>query len=86
MPQKTGAAFAGNWPETAEYPMKTRPAKAWAAGIGGTFSALATFFAAAQVVLDDGAINFDEYGAVGLAVCTLVGVIYAVWRVPNRPV
>lgn len=67
-------------------PIKTKPAKAIAAAIGGTLTAAATALATVQLVLADDAVDLAEYGTLATAVVTLVATVAAVWRVPNRPV
>jgi hypothetical protein len=66
--------------------VKTGPAKAWAAGIGLTLNAFTMGNAAVQLAVEDGTLSFDEIGSVLLALSTMVTTIYAVWRVPNKPV
>lgn len=66
--------------------MKYTPAKAWAAAIGTIATAIATAMATVQVVLDDGALDFSEYGMIATAAATLLGTIYAVWKTENKPV
>lgn len=62
-----------------------RTAKAWAAAIGATATAVAVAAATAQTVVADDAVDLGEYGTIAMAAATLVGTIYAVWRVPNAP-
>jgi hypothetical protein len=65
--------------------MKLTKAKAYAAALGATATALMTALATAQTVLDDGALDATEYGLIATAAVTLLGTVYAVWRVPNVP-
>ena len=66
--------------------VKTKPAKAWVAGIGTTLTALMTATATATVVLDDDAIDLAEVSTITTAVATLVATVYGVWATKNRPV
>lgn len=60
--------------------------KTLVASIAATATAVTTALATAQVVLADGKLDLEEYGTITTAVVTLIAGIYAVWRVPNRPV
>jgi len=60
-------------------------AKAVAAAIGTTLTAITVAVAAVQVALDDGALDFTEYGTIVTALVTAGATIYAVWRTPNKP-
>lgn len=60
--------------------------KAKVAAAGATVTAIMACLATAQVILDDGAIDFTEYGSIAAAVATLAGTVYGVWAVPNAPV
>jgi hypothetical protein len=59
-------------------------AKAKVAALGVTLTAATTALAAVQVALDDGALDFTEYGTIVTALATAGATIYAVWRTPNR--
>lgn len=59
-------------------------AKTVAAAIGTTLTAATVALAAVQVALDDGALDFAEYGTIVTALATAGATIYAVWRTPNR--
>lgn len=61
-------------------------AKAVAAAIGATLTAAMAAVATAVTVLDDGALDFTEYGLIATAVATLGGTVYAVWRTENKAV
>lgn len=66
--------------------MKFTAAKAIAAAVGSTLTALTTAWATARVVLEDSALDPAEYGLIVTAVATLIGTVYAVWRTPNKPI
>jgi len=59
-------------------------AKAVAAAIGATLTAVTTALAAVTLALSDDKIDFAEYGSLTTAAVTLAATIYAVWRTPNR--
>jgi hypothetical protein len=63
-----------------------RTAKAVAAAIGSSLTALASANAAVQLALEDGSLGPDEIGSVVTAVVVLVATVWAVWRLPNQPV
>lgn len=60
-------------------------AKARAAAIGATLTALAAAWAVASVALNDGKIQGGEVATLLTTAVTLVGTVYAVWRTPNTP-
>jgi hypothetical protein len=39
-----------------------------------------------QLALADDAVDLTEYGTLATAAATLVATVWAVWRVPNKPV
>lgn len=65
---------------------KMSPAKAWTAAVGLTLTATTTALATVQLVLSDDKVDFAEYGTLATAVVTWAAAVYAVWRVPNKPV
>ena len=64
--------------------MKFTAHKAWMAAVGTTLNAFTVFWASASLVLSDDAVDLNEYGSLATAVATLVGTVYAVWRVENK--
>jgi hypothetical protein len=62
---------------------KTKPYKAWVAGIGATLTALSTALATVSVALGDDRVDASEVGAIATAAAVLVTTVYAVWQVPN---
>lgn len=56
------------------------------AAIGTTLTAITTALAAVSVALADDAVDLTEVSAIATAVLTAGATIYAVWRVPNKPV
>lgn len=66
--------------------VRTKPAKAVVAAIGGTLTALTTAVATATVVLDDDAVDLAEVTTITTAVVTLISTVYGVWKTVNRPV
>lgn len=65
--------------------MKFTAAKAKAAAVMATLTALGVATQTVQTVLDDNVVDTGEISVlVGIAV-TLVGTVWAVWRVPNEP-
>lgn len=65
---------------------KTKSTKAIVAAIGGTLTALTTALASVNVALSDNTLDSSDYSSLALAIVTLVSTVYAVWRVPNKPV
>lgn len=65
-------------------PNSTTAAKARAAAIGATLTALATAWAVVSVALNDGKIQGGEVSLLVTTAVTLVGTIYAVWKTPNQ--
>jgi hypothetical protein len=59
-------------------------AKAIAAGIGSTLTAILVALAVVQTVVDDGRLDVGEYSTLFGAAVTLVGTVYAVWRTENK--
>jgi hypothetical protein len=66
--------------------MKLGKAKMWAAAVGGTATAVATFAATLGVAFEDNGLDVGEVGLIATAVATLVGTVRAVWAVVNKPV
>lgn len=64
----------------------TKPTKAIVAAVGSTLTALMTALATVTLVLDDDAVDLNEVSSLATAALSLVMTIYAVWKVPNRPV
>lgn len=64
---------------------KMSSAKAITAGVMTSLTAVMTCLATVQVVLDDDKVDISEYATVAGAVASLVATVYAVWKVPNRP-
>lgn len=65
---------------------KLTPAKAIAAAIGTTLTALTTALATVQLVLADDAVDLAEVSTLAAAVVAAGATIYAVWRTPNKVV
>lgn len=65
---------------------RTTNAKAIAAGVGATLTALITALGPLQTALDDGHIDVGEGTTLAGVAVTLVVTVYAVWRTPNKPV
>lgn len=61
-------------------------AKAIAAGIGSTCTAIIVFITLVGPMLADDKIDAGEAGGLVAAFISLVGTVYAVWRVRNKPV
>jgi hypothetical protein len=59
-------------------------AKAIAAGIGASCTAVIVFLGVLLPDLADNKIDATEIGALVVAVVSLFGTVYAVWRTPNR--
>jgi len=59
-------------------------AKAVAAGVGSTLTALMVALTAVQLVLGDGKVDVGEYTTLFGTAVTLVGTVYAVWKVENK--
>lgn len=59
-------------------------AKAVAAGIGSTLTAILVTLTVVQTVLDDGKLDAGEYSTLFGAAVTLIGTVYAVWRTENK--
>lgn len=59
-------------------------AKAVAAGIGSTLTAIMVALTVVQTVLDDGKLEVGEYTTLFGAAVTLVGTVYAVWKTENK--
>jgi hypothetical protein len=66
--------------------MKLGKAKMWAAMVGGTATAVATFAATMGVAFEDNGLDAGEVGLVATALATLIGTVRAVWSVENKPV
>lgn len=54
--------------------------------IGTSLTAVTTALATVELVLSDDKVDLTEYGTLATAVVSLVGTVYAVWRVPNKVV
>lgn len=65
--------------------MEFGKAKMWAAAIGGTATAVATFAATVNVAFESNGIDAGEVGLIATAVVTLIATIRAVWAVENKP-
>jgi len=63
----------------------TTSAKAVAAAIGTTLTAVTTALATVQLVLSDDAIDLAEVSTLATAAVSLAGTVYAVWRTENKP-
>lgn len=61
-------------------------AKAWAAAIGATCTAVVVFVGVLMPALGDGHVDGGELTTLVTAAVTLVGTVFAVWRVRNKPV
>lgn len=59
-------------------------AKAIAAGIGSTLTALGVALTVIQLVIGDGKIEVGEYTTLISTAVTLVGTVYAVWKTENK--
>lgn len=59
-------------------------AKAVAAGVGSTLTALMVALTAVQLVLGDGKVDVGEYSTLFGTAVTLIGTVYAVWRTENK--
>lgn len=66
--------------------MKVTAAKAWAAVIGGTLTAILLFLGVLNPALDDGQISAGEITPLVAGLVTLASTVYAVWKVRNKPV
>lgn len=66
--------------------MKVTAAKAWAAAIGGTCTAILLFLGILNPALEDGEISTAEVVPLIAGIVTLASTVYAVWRVRNKPV
>lgn len=66
--------------------MRYTKGKAWAAAIGSVCTAVVVFIGVLMPALDDGRIDGGEVTTLATAAVTLVGTVYAVWRVRNKPV
>ena len=64
--------------------MNLTKAKMWAAAVGGTATALATFTATLGVAFEDNGLDAGEYGLIATAVAALVATVHAVWKVENK--
>jgi hypothetical protein len=65
---------------------KMTAAKTLVAMLGTTLTAITTALATVELVLTDDRVDLTEYGTLATAVVSLVGTVYAVWRVPNHVV
>ena len=59
-------------------------AKAVAAGVGSTLTALMVALTAVQLALGDGKVDVGEYSTLFGTAVTLIGTVYAVWRTENK--
>jgi hypothetical protein len=66
--------------------MKFGKAKMWAAMVGGTATAVATFAATMGVAFEDNGLDAGEVSLVVTAVVALISTVRAVWAVENKPV
>jgi hypothetical protein len=66
--------------------MKLGKAKMWAAMVGGTATAVATFAATMGVAFEDNGLDAGEVGLIATAVAALVGTVRGVWAVENKRV
>jgi hypothetical protein len=66
--------------------VKLGKAKMWAALVGGTATAVATFVATVNVAFEDNGLDVGEVGLVATALATLVATVRLVWAVENKPV
>lgn len=64
----------------------TKPTKAIFAAVGTTITALTTMWATVSVATGDDVVDVGEVGSITTALITLGLTVWAVWRVPNRPV
>ncbi len=67
---------------TPNFGLRVTKAKTYMAAAGGTLTALTTALATAQVVLADDAVDLTEVSTVLLALVTLGGTVYGVWKAP----
>jgi hypothetical protein len=66
--------------------MKLGKAKMWAAAVGTTATAVATFAATMGVAFEDNGLDVGEVGLIATAVAALISTVRAVWAVVNKPV
>jgi len=66
--------------------MKLGKAKMWAALVGGTATAVATFAATMGVAFEDNGLDVGEVGLLATALASLVATVRSVWAVENKPV
>lgn len=66
--------------------MKMTTMKAKAAAVGTTLTAILVALGPLQDALADDKIDLSEATTLGGVLVTLVGTVYAVWRVQNKPV
>lgn len=59
-------------------------AKMWAAAIGGTATAVATFTATLNAAFENNGLDAGEIGLIATAVVALVGTVRSVWQVENK--
>lgn len=59
-------------------------AKAVAAAVGSTLTAVMVALTVVQTVVDDGRLDVGEYSTLFAAGVTLVGTVYAVWKTENK--
>lgn len=60
-------------------------AKMWVAAAGTTVTAVASAFAAVELVVEDGAIDFSEIGTTAGTLVAVFLTIYGVWKADNGP-
>jgi hypothetical protein len=58
--------------------------KAVVGAIGSTITAVSTAWAAVSLALSDDVVDLNEYGSLATAAVTLVGTVYAIWKVENK--
>ena len=61
-------------------------AKMWVAAIGSTLTALLVFLTPLGGALEDGKLDGGEVAGLVVTFISLVGTVYGVWRVRNKPV
>ena len=64
----------------------TKPTKAIVTAVGTSLTALTTMWATVSVAASDDVFDAGEVGTMTTALITLGLTVWAVWRVPNRPV
>lgn len=62
-----------------------KPAKAWVAAIGSTCTAVLAWCSAVAVYAEDDKIDLGEVAPIVGLTISLVGTVYGVWKITNRP-